>query len=136
MSDHCTACTSLDSTTWRPITEPLEKHEFSIDFFHKMHLHETRVTGSHYRENACLMDSGEFARCTTQFFMYSVEGAQPPIELAGDGFLGLGLADGGHADENWENYSTLHQLREHGLIDELKFSIYSASRSGSAPYES
>lgn len=50
------------------------------------------------------------------------------MSVAGDGFLGLGLpsAHGGHQDANRTDYSTISQLKTHGLIDKLQFAVYSA----------
>jgi len=63
------------------------------------------------------------AECTTQFYMYSIETADPLLYIVGDGYLGLGLDDG-HEDEAGTSYSTLWQLKKHGIIDKLQFGIF------------
>lgn len=57
---------------------------------------ESDLKGSHFYENACLITSEESAQCTTGFYVYSIEAANPLLRIVGDGYLGLGLSDPGH----------------------------------------
>jgi hypothetical protein len=112
MSEKCEKCTALDDKiSWTPVSEAVEQSSIKIAYFYLLHLFETQVSGSHYKENSCLIGSDSNAHCTTEFYMYSIEEASPLLTIVGDGYLGLGLADAAdHGDENGDSYSTLKQL--------------------------
>ena len=49
--------------------------------------------------------------------MYTVEQAQPLLQVSGDGFLGLGLQDHTHDDKTPFNFNSVVQMKKHGMID-------------------
>ena len=72
----CSNCISLDdNVTWTPITPALETSDFTLSYYSKLEIKQNVITGSHYTENACLIDSQEHAYCTMEFYMYGVEQA-------------------------------------------------------------
>jgi hypothetical protein len=92
---------------WVPITDAVQSSQFPLDYFYDLKPFQSTLKGSHYFENACLINSDDGALCTTEFYMYSIEQATPLLYIAGDGYLGLGLSDPGHTDKDSFNFNTL-----------------------------
>ena len=130
MSTVCNTCKSIsNSPFWVPITDAVQSSQFPLDYFYNLEPLQSTLKGSHYFENACLINSDDGALCTTEFYMFSIEQATPLLYIAGDGYLGLGLSSPGHTDKDSFNFNTLGQMKQHGMIDKLQFGIHTVMTS-------
>lgn len=76
-------------------------------------------------------DEDEIVKCAQSFYMFGIDLAQPYFFISGDGYIGLGLGNGGGNDT--VSYSTLDQMVEHKIISKKMFGLYTRNSNENTP---